>query len=157
MFCENAFGVELDAEDGELTMADSHDFFFLGFGCDFEAIGDGFAADDEGVVSGCCERAGQSFEQAFAVVIDRGGFAMHHAVIDDDIPTKYVADALMAEANPEERDSGAEGSNDVVRKAGLFWGARAWGDENLVGVQRLDLVDANLVVAMHLHSDAHFA
>ena len=65
---EDGFGVELDAVDGQFAVGEAHDFAFGGFGGDFEAGGEGFAFDDEGVVAGGFEGAGEAGEDILAGV-----------------------------------------------------------------------------------------
>ncbi len=70
MFGEDAFGMELDAPDREVLVADAHDFAFVGFGSDFEAVGEGIALDDERVIAGGGEGIGYAGEKVFGVVFN---------------------------------------------------------------------------------------
>ncbi len=65
---EDGLGVELDAVDGKFAVGEAHDFAFGGFGGDFKAGREGFAFDDEGVVAGGFEGAGQTGENILAGV-----------------------------------------------------------------------------------------
>ncbi len=80
--------VELDAVDGVFFVSEAHDFervvFVLGPGGDFEVVGDGVFGDDEAVVAGCGEGVREVFEDALAVVVDVGGFALLQADGADD-------------------------------------------------------------------------
>jgi hypothetical protein len=117
VFGEDAFGMELDAPDGKGFVADTHDFAFVGGSGDFKAIGECVAFDDEGMIAGGGERIGHVFEQLLFVVLNRRGFAVHHAVIDDDVGAEGVADALVAEADAENGNFAAEMANDIVGEA----------------------------------------
>ena len=66
---QDGFGMELHAMDGEFTMSQSHDFLFICFGGDFEAVGQRLAFDDQRVVTGGLEGFGKSGEDAAAVVV----------------------------------------------------------------------------------------
>lgn len=149
--------MELDAPDGKGFVADAHDFAFVGFGGDFEAVGEGFFFDDERVVAGGGERIGHVLEEVFVVVPDGGRFAVHHAVVDNDVAAEGVADALVAQADAEDGDFAGEVFDDVVGEAGFARGAGAGGDENAVGVEFFDAGEGDLVVAVDLHGNVHFA
>ena len=111
--------MELDAVNGQFAVGKAHDFAFGGFGGDFEAAGEGFAFDDEGVVAGCLEGAGEAGEDILTGVENGGGFAMHEARGADDIAAEDLADALVAEADSEDRDFSAEFADGVATDAGL--------------------------------------
>lgn len=111
--------MELDAVDGEVAVGEAHDFAFGGFGGDFEAGGEGFAFDDEGVVAGGFEGAGEASENILACVEDGRGFAVHEARGTDDIAAVNLANALMAEAHAEDGNFSAEFADRVATDAGL--------------------------------------
>ena len=56
----DGFGVELDAPEGVLSVAESHDLALGGVGDDLEGGGDGGGVHDEGVVAGGGEGVGKS-------------------------------------------------------------------------------------------------
>ena len=60
------------------------------------------------MIAGGGEGIGHAREKVLAVVLDGGGFAVHHAVIDDDLRAEDMADALVAEADAKERQARAE-------------------------------------------------
>ena len=60
---EDAFGMKLDAPDGELFVAQTHDFaFWFCLRRDFEAGGQAFAADEERVITRGFERIAHARE-----------------------------------------------------------------------------------------------
>ena len=61
--------MELHAMDGEFAMSQSHDFLFICFSGDFEAVGQRLAFDDQGVVASGFEGLGKSGEDPAAVVV----------------------------------------------------------------------------------------
>ena len=93
---QNRLGVELYAVDGQFAVGEAHDFAFGGFGGDFEAGRKGFAFDDEGVVAGGFEGAGEAGEDILAGVQDGRGFAVHEAGGADDVASVNLADALVS-------------------------------------------------------------
>lgn len=123
MLSEDRLGVELDAEDGEVAVGEAHDFAFGGFGRDFEAGGEGFAFDDEGVVAGGFEGAGQAGKDILAGVEDGRGFAVHEAGGADDVASVNLTDALVAEAHAEDGNFPAEMPNHIATDTGI--GGRA--------------------------------
>jgi hypothetical protein len=106
--------VELDAVDGVLAVTEAHDFFFGGFGGDFEDIRDGVATHDEGMVAGCIEWRGETGEDSFAIVQDGRGFAVHEPLRAHDGPAKDIADALMAQTDSEDGSRRAESADYLV-------------------------------------------
>ena len=114
---QNRFGVELDSVDGPFAVGEAHDFSFGGFGGDFEAGGEGFAADDEGVVAGGFEGAGEAGEDILAGVEDGRGFAVHEAGGADDFATENLTDALVTETDSEDGDFSAEFADGVATDA----------------------------------------
>jgi len=148
--------MELDAPDGKLLVFDAHDFAFVGFGGDFEAIGECVALDDEGMVTCGGKWIGHAFKEVFAIVFHEGSFAVHHAVVHNDVAAENVSDALMAEADSERGDLGAEGADDFVGEAGFFGGTGAGRNEDAFGFEGADLIDGNLVIAMDFHGNLHF-
>src|SRR6266567_4443885 len=96
--------MKLNAPDGKFSVLYPHDFPFIRFSSDFQTLGQGVALDHERVVASGCERIGHPGEQIFPVVLNEGGFTMHHPVIYNDISAENMADALMPEANAERWD-----------------------------------------------------
>src|SRR5690349_8329090 len=103
--------MELHAPDRKILVPDAHDFAFVGFGGDFQAIGQVVALDDEGVIARGGEGIGHAFKKVFPVMFDGGSLAVHHAVIDDNLAAEGVADALMSQTNAEERSIAAKSAD----------------------------------------------
>ena len=82
---------------------------------------------------------------------------MHHAVVDHDLRTEGVADALVTEANAKQRNVRSEGPDDFVGESRFTRGTRSGRDEDAFGFERADLFDGDLVVAMDLHIHLHLA
>ena len=73
-------------------------------------VGQGAGLDDQAMVAGRLERVGQAPVDALAVVVDQRGLAVHDPVGADDLRAEGVADALVAEADAQQRDPGAKRS-----------------------------------------------
>ena len=157
MLGQTRLGVELYAVDGQFAVGEAHDFAFGGFGGDFEAGRKGFAFDDEGVVAGGFEGAGEAGEDILAGVEDGGGFAVHEAGGADDFAAEDLADALVAEADSEDGDFSAEFADGVATDAGFGGGAGAGGDDDFFGGELGDVGGGNLVVALHEQVGSEFA
>ena len=117
--------MELDAVDGMLFVAQTHDLVFGGPGGDFQTIRQGLAFDDEGVVAGGLERAGESGEDAAVVVEDRRGFAVHEAIGTDNIAAVNLTNRLMAEADTEDGSGRTEFADEFEGNACFVRGAGA--------------------------------
>ena len=143
--------MELHAPDRQSLMAHAHDLAFLGLGCDLEAIRQRVPLDDERMVA--CRGKGiwHAFEKILTIVLNHRSFAMHHAVIDDDICSKGVTDALMAQANTENRNFLAELSDDVVGETGFVGRTGPGRHEDPLRVQRFSLVQSDLVIPAYFH------
>ena len=93
---------------------------------------------DEAVVAGGVEGVGETGEDALAVVVDGGSFAVHEAPVAFDGAAPGMADALVTEADAEGGEFGAEVLEDVVGDAGFFGGAGSGGDEDVGGFEGFD-------------------
>ena len=143
--------MKLHAPDGKFPVLHAHDFALVGFRRDFQAGGQGVALDDERMIARGRKRIGHALEQVQAVVFDERGFAMHHPVVHDHVGAEGVADALVAEADAEQRNLRPERADDFIRETGLARRTRAGRNEDAFGVECAHLLDGDLVVAMHLH------
>jgi hypothetical protein len=82
---------------------------------------------------------------------------MHEPASAHDISAKNMADALMAEANTQDRNALTKGANHVTADASFLWRAWAWGDTNVIGPLFSDLFQSDLIIPMDLHLRAHLA
>src|SRR5437016_1633875 len=139
--------MELDPVNWEFAVLQSHDFAFRCFGRDLEARWQSFAPDDKGMVTRRLERIGKLGENAGVVVPDRRSFSMHQALRRDDLAAENRADALMAEADAEDRHLRAELANDFVADPSVLRPARARRDADSFRTQRFDFANGDFVVA----------
>ena len=70
VFGGHGFRMELYSVDGQLAVLKAHNFPFMGFRGDLEAVGKGSSFHDEGVVSCGGERLGEILEQALVRVLN---------------------------------------------------------------------------------------
>ena len=96
MFGQDAFRMELNAEDRPFPMPDSHDLPFLGFGGDFQAIRKGFSDEDQRMISDSKRRSGDPAEEVSLVMMNQGGLSVHETPISVDSRPKYISDTLMS-------------------------------------------------------------
>src|ERR1700687_3604950 len=94
---EDALGMKLHALDGEGLVAKAHDFAFGGPRADFEAVGQALLFDEERVVTGGLERAGDPLEQRASVVLDGRYLAVHQPSRANDVAAECLSDGLMTE------------------------------------------------------------
>src|SRR5690606_32388965 len=94
---------------------------------DHESVGN--VLDDQRVIAGCGEGAGQAREDAASVVVDGAGLAVHQPAARYGA-TEMLPDRLMAEADAEERPAGiGAGGHEIEADSRLVGGARAGRDE----------------------------
>ena len=132
-----------------LAVAQPHDHPVGGPGRDLEHRGQPLGSDDQGVVAGRLQRVGQALEAALAVVVDLRRLAVHDGRRPDHPPPEDLPDALVAEADAEDRHPPGEAEDHLVGDAGVLRPARARRDEDGVGGEGLDAVEGEGVVAVH--------
>ena len=149
--------MELDTPYGKLFVFNPHDLAFVGLSGYFEAVREAVAANNEGMVSSRGKWVGHALEQVLAVVLNRGGFSVHHAVIHDHIRAEDMTDALMSEADAQRWDLGAECADNFVGQTRFARRTRTRRDKDSVGVQAPNCCESNLIISMNLHVHAHFS
>jgi len=133
--------MELDAEGRVLAMGEGH---HLAVGA---ARGDVERAllvdmDDERVIAARLEGRRQPGEETGAVMLDLGGAAMHRGPGMDDAPAKGLADALVPEADAEDRQLAGEAAHNVDGDPGLGGRAGAFTSSSDKASLRTTLVGA---------------
>ncbi|RUS28021.1 hypothetical protein BC938DRAFT_482456 [Jimgerdemannia flammicorona] len=136
---EDAFRMELDALDGELPVADGHDDVVF----------------RPSVITGDVDILWDAAEEALSIVLDGGGLAVKDLARVADCAAKDLEDALLTEADAQNRDLAGEVRDNFARDTGVRGRvARSRGDDNVARVPRLDVLDGGLVVAIDLHLGA---
>ena len=96
-------------------LAQSHYLAFSRPGTEFEAgVVEGFRRDHQAVIARGFEGVGEPPEDSLAVVVDRGSFTVHQAIVAGDGHPENVANGLVAEADAEKRGFAREGANDLA-------------------------------------------
>jgi len=150
--------MKLHPPDGQRLMSDAHDFALLSFRGDFQAIGQCIPLDDERMIARGRKGIGHAGKQILSVMPNRGGFAVHHPVIDYYLGAKSMADALMPQTNTKNGYSlGSKCLDDVVGKTGFAGRTRPGRHENALRLQRSNRVERNLIIPPHLQLHAQFA
>ena len=123
MLAQDRFRMELHAFDRQCLMFYPHNFFhraigFIGPAGHFQTFRQGGLINHQGMIAHGRKRVGQASEHALAVMVDGGSFAVHHVTGADDMTAEGLADALMTQADAENRDPAGEGVDDRQRHAG---------------------------------------
>jgi hypothetical protein len=78
-------------------------------------------------------------------VADERRLAVHDLGRPHDVAAVHLADALVPEAHAQHRPATREPRDHRVGQPGVLGAARARRDEHGIGVERLDLIDGQLV------------
>src|SRR5690348_10470368 len=100
-----------------------------------------------------CEAA----EDCFAVVMNFAGFAMHDFGRADDASAERLADRLMSQANPQDRNFACKTLDQRLADAGLLRSAGAGRNYDSLWGEVFDFIEGDLVVAMDFQFLAHLA
>src|SRR5690606_6731222 len=106
---------------------------------DFEAVGQRLARDHQRVVTRGVEVVRQTGEHTTALVPDARGLAMHDGLGPHHLAAVALAQALVTEADAENRRARAQLADQLDRNTGLVRRARPWRDHDAFRRQRLDL------------------
>ena len=154
---EDGFGVELDAFDGKLAVAEAHDDAVGGFGGDFEAARQRAAFDDERMIARGFEILREAAKNRFAVVMNFAGLTVHDFFRADDFATERVADGLMAEADAENGNFAGEVLDDGHAQTRFARRAGAGRNNDAFGAHAGDFVECDFVVAADFELLPHLA
>ena len=123
-------------------MAQAHDgagsVFFRRPGADFQFRRQIFLFDDQRMVAGGRHRHGQALEDAFVVVHDGAGFAMHEMGSAHDFAAESFADGLMSQADAQHGNFSGELANQFDADAGILRSAGAGRDDDPLRLHCLD-------------------
>src|SRR5690606_20505404 len=82
------------------------------------------------------------------------GLAVHHLPGTHHPAAEWLADALVAEADAEQRNPAGKMADGGDRDTRVIGRAGPWRDDDLLRRQRLDLREGELIVAVHPHVGA---
>ncbi len=119
-WCQHALGMELDAMDRILLMAQAHDVAIGTNGCHLQAVGEVVFAHYPTVVAPHLEVFRQTLEDGVVAKLLTVG---RHTVIDlgevDELTPEDLSDSLMAETHAEHRLLAGIGADDIQQQARL--------------------------------------
>src|SRR5687767_4134932 len=105
---QEAFGMELHPNQGELFVADRHDLPLalsaMAPGADLEIVVQCAGADYQAVIAGGLKWVLQALEQPAVVVLNPVGLAVHQPFGPHDLAPEGVPDRLMPQAYAQNRD-----------------------------------------------------
>ena len=138
---QDRLGMELDTVHRVVGMLDRHDFTVLGRGGDPQGSRHRRRCNDEGMVPGGDEGAGQAREDAGSLMGDPGNLPVHWHAGTNDLPPVGRADALMAQAYAQNGYALAGPPYQVGGDPGFTGGAGPRRDDDVRRVQAEDLID----------------
>ena len=148
MLGEHRLRVELHAPEGQAPVPQGHDLALGRRGHDLEARGQAFPGHEQRVVARGLERAGQAGEDPLAGMVDGRRLPVPGTAGADHLAAHGRAQALVAQADAEDRDPGAEAHDHVVGDPRLARRAGPRGDDDVARGQGGDLGERDRVVAV---------
>src|SRR6185312_1537690 len=103
------------------------------------------------------ERRRQIGKDAAAIVVDARRLAVHRDAGPHDLGAVGGADALVSQANAEDRNAAAKAADQVGGHAGLGGRAGAWRDDDPLRRERRDLIEGNGVISTNERLAAQLA
>lgn len=141
------FRMKLDAPDRKRLVAEGHDLAFFGVGGHFQAVGERLALDEKRVVAGGGERVFDVLEKFSTVVANRGRFSMHEFGSANDFSAEMLGDALVPEADAEERHFSGKGGNHREADSSFAGGTGTGRDHEAIRVQGESFFGGDFVAA----------
>src|SRR5204863_5469772 len=137
---EHGLGVELLAGHRMAHVLDGHELPVIRGRGDAEVGGQTRAGDDERVVARRQEGGWESREQATAVVLDPRRLTVHRSPGADDAGAVRRADALMTQADAQDRDRRPEPPHHVGGDPGVARSTGSRRDDDVRRPESLDLL-----------------
>ena len=130
-------------------MAQSHDFSLGRFSGDLKTGRQRFSLHNQRMVACGIKGIGQLMEDRFPVVPYLRRFSMHQLIGSNDFAAKCHGQRLMAEADPQDRETPAKMLDSLNRYARFHRCAGSRRNDDAAGLQRFNLVDGNFIVAKY--------
>src|ERR1700722_19599957 len=130
--------MELNPIYGVLSMSQAHDLTLRCFSNDFQLGGQSFATYDQGMISSRLKRDRQSEEYAIAFVQDRGSLPMHQTIGSNHLSPVHLTDALMSEADPQDRNTWSKMADKLVADSSFIRRSGSWRNADFLRVQLLN-------------------
>ena len=150
----NAFGMELNAVDGQVAMAEAHDRPVVAGGVDEQAVGN--ILHDERVIARRGKGRRDTNEKPGAVMGDRRCLAVHQTAAHH-APAEILSDGLMAQTHAQQRLAciGA-GTHDVEADPGFIGGAGTGREQERFCAGGHGLSGRHGIIADDFHFGAQF-
>src|SRR5262245_61038679 len=146
----NAFGMELNAVHRQSAMHNSHHQAIGAFRVDRQITRHAGALHHQRMVARCLQRSINAAKYPGPGVPDFRKLAVQGSC-PHDFSAKRLSDCLVAEAYAEDWSAGRRFADEIEANAGFVGRARTWREDDRIGLQRHDVRDRNLVVAMDDH------
>ncbi len=132
----------------------AHDLSIRRPGRDFQVVRQGLALDGQRVIARRRERRRQTRKDAFPLVQDRRGLAVHQGLGADHVSAERLTDGLMAQADAQNRHGCRRRLDQRQADAGLIRCAGTGRQQHGGGVQRPRLIHRQVVIAHHMRRRA---
>lgn len=142
--------VKLDAPDGEFFVGEPHDLALFSLGGNFETIRQARTLDKKRVVARGLHRIGQAFENIGVAVLHGAGLAMHETISANDLASEVLPNALMPEADAEERLLSGKGLDHGEADACLVGRTGTGRDHHTIWIEREGFLHRDGIVAKDL-------
>jgi hypothetical protein len=146
----NAFGMKLNAVHRQSAMHDPHHQAIGAFRVDCQITRHSGALYHERMVARCLQRSINATKYPGPGVPDFRKLPVEGSC-PHDLSAEGLPDCLVAEAHAEDWNAGGRFADEIEANAGFVGRARAWREDDRIGLQRHDVGDRNLVVAMDDH------
>src|SRR3990170_2814357 len=153
--CQHRFRMELHALHQRGLVAQAHDRPVGEFCRDFQHVGQRLALHDERMIPGANERIRNSFVDRAPVMEDLRHLPVHGRARAHYPPAERRADALVPQADAEDRHPAGELSDQRGGDPRLRGGARPRRDNNGLRLSRGDVVHRDFVIAEDAHVAGH--
>ena len=131
-------------------VTDAHDFALAGPTADLEFRRQRAVADNQAVVSCRSEGVGHSDVNRFSIVMDLIRFAVHEALGALDDRAADESDALVPQADAQDRQFGAKMADHIVAHPAFFWRAGAGGNNDVRWLEGVDFLQRHFVITENL-------
>ena len=135
-----------------MFVAHAHDLAVFAPRRDLQLIGTAAALNGQGMVTVHRQGLGQSVKHPQAHMLDNRGLAVHQLLGANNSTPKGRANALVTQADPENRDLARKVLDGRHRNPRFIGRTRTWRDHEPIGCQGLDFLQGDLIVAHHRHA-----
>ena len=144
--------MKLDSVKWPLFMPNPHDLAFLGPGTHLEiGMMESLLLDDQTVIASGIEGVGKAGKETFSVMENGRNLPVHDAIVSDHFPAENMADTLMTETDPQDRNLRSELLQYLIGNPRFFRSAWTRRDDDVGRFQFRHFLWRDLIVAEDLH------